>query len=90
MPTEEAYNGVLGALSDMALEWRIYRDTINRAINILNHEVLEFGKRQAQIVAKIETIVEGQEQIRRWQSIRLGLEIAAMLLIAAFALGLSR
>jgi hypothetical protein len=89
MPHEEAYNGVLKALGDMAQEWRIYRDTINRAISILNHEVIAFGERQQQIVLKIESIVEGQAQIRRWQSTRLAVEIAALLAIAAFVYGMS-
>lgn len=90
MPNDEAYNAVLKALSDMSDEWRIYRDTINRAINLLNHEVLEVADHQQRIATKIESIVTGQEQIRRWQAIRLGVEIASVLFIAAFALGVSR
>ena len=101
MPTDEAYAAVLKALSEMADTWRVYRDTINRAINLLNHEVLmltsRFDKddqaraiRQQQIDAKMETIIVGQEQIKRWQAIRLGIELAAILIVVAFLIGVSR
>ncbi len=101
MQDDEAYQAVLKALGDMATEWRIYRDTVNRAISLLNHEVIALTLRfdiddgnrtlrQSLIDAKIETIVAGQEQIRRWQWIRISLEVSAMLVIAAFVLGLSR
>jgi hypothetical protein len=97
---DSRYDGVLRALSDMAQEWRIYRDTINRAINLLNHEVLDLSRRfdkddaarltrQQQIDAKMESIIVGQEQIKRWQAIRLGIELAAILIIAAFLYGAS-
>ncbi len=101
MPDNEAYQAVLKALSEMADTWRVYRDTINRAINLLNHEVLlltsRFDKddqaraiRQQQIDAKMETIIVGQEQIKRWQAIRLGIELAAILIVVAFLIGVSR
>lgn len=101
MPTDESYQAVLKALSEMAEQWRIYRDTVNRAINLLNHEVLSLAnrfdtddtarkKRQQQIDDKMQTIIVGQEQIKRWQAIRLGIEIAAILIVVAFAYGVSR
>ncbi len=102
MPSsDEAYDAVLKALSDMATDWRIYRDTVNRAINLLNHEVLDLAKRfdtddaarkirQTQIDAKMEAIIVGQEQIKRWQAVRLGIEIAAILIVIAFFYGVSR
>ena len=101
MPSEDAYDGVLRALGDMAGEWRIYRDTVNRAINLLNHEVLDLAKRfdaddaarqarQQQVDQKMESIIVGQEQIKRWQAIRLGIELAAILIIVAFLYGASR
>ncbi len=101
MPSDDSYHAVLKALSEMAEAWRIYRDTINRAINLLNHEVLDLArrfdtddqsrvKRQQQIDAKMETIIAGQEQIKRWQAIRLGIELAAILIVVAFAIGVSR
>ena len=101
MPNDESYQSVLKALSEMATEWRIYRDTINRAINLLNHEVLALAKRfddddsarrtrQTQIDQKMESIIVGQEQIKRWQAIRLGIEIAAILIVVAFVIGISR
>ena len=101
MPTDESYQAVLKALSEMAEQWRIYRDTVNRAINLLNHEVLSLAqrfdtddtarkKRQEQIDQKMESIIVGQEQIKRWQAIRLGIEIAAVLIVIAFAYGVTR
>ncbi len=101
MPSDEAYQAVLIELSKLAEQWRIYRDTVNRAINLLNHEVLALAtrfdtddtnraKRQQQIDAKMEAIIVGQEQIKRWQAIRLGIEIAAILIVIAFAYGVSR
>ena len=101
MPSDESYQAVLKALSEMADQWRIYRDTVNRAINLLNHEVLSLANRfdtddaarkarQQQIDDKMQTIITGQEQIKRWQAIRLGIEIAAVLIVVAFAYGVSR
>ena len=101
MPSEDAYDAVLKSLEGMAHQWIVYRDTINRAINLLNHEVLALSSRfdtddqarkarQQQIDAKMEAIIVGQEQIKRWQAIRLGIELAAFLIIAAFLFGVSR
>ena len=101
MPNEDAYTAVLKALSEMAEAWRMYRDTINRAINLLNHEVLDLArrfdtddqaraKRQQQIDAKMEAIIAGQEQIKRWQAIRLGIELATILIVVAFVIGAIR
>lgn len=98
---DNPYDGVLRALSEMADQWRMYRDTINRAINLLNHEVLSLAnrfdtddtarkKRQEQIDAKMESIIVGQEQIKRWQAVRLGIELAAILIVVAFLFGVSR
>ena len=101
MPSDEAYDAVLKSLEGMSHQWIVYRDTINRAINLLNHEVLALSsrfdvddqaraKRQQQIDAKMEAIIVGQEQIKRWQAIRLGIELAAFLIIVAFLFGVSR
>ena len=101
MPSEESYHAVLKALSEMAENWRVYRDTINRAINLLNHEVLSLAQRfdtddknraerQQQIDAKMEKIIVGQEQIKRLWYIRVTIEIAAILIVIAFVFGASR
>ena len=105
---EDAYQAVLKALSEMSEQWRIYRDTVNRAINLLNHEVLSLAKRfdeddatrkvrqqkvdekMDKVDEKMERIVIVQEQIKRWQAIRLGIEIAAILIVVAFLFGVSR
>lgn len=101
VPSDEAYEAVLKALSEMADQWRIYRDTINRAINLLNHEVLSLASRfdtddkaralrQSHIDEKMQEIIVGQEHIKRWQAVRLGIEIAAILIVVAFVFGVSR
>ena len=136
MPTEEIYDAVLRELGKLSDEWRIYRDTINRAINLLNHEVLEVvdqldkndadrSTRQTQLDTTLHTIQKQQQQLqdglekvygmhgqttallhtvmtkqdkldggqrtmRLWQWIRLGTEVAAILIIAAFLYGVSR
>ena len=98
---DEATNSRLRLAVQKALVQNMTRDTINRAINLLNHEVLlltsRFDKddqaraiRQQQIDAKMETIIVGQEQIKRWQAVRLGIEIAAILIVVAFLYGASR
>lgn len=140
MPTDEAYDAVLKAfreINDQTLDqWRIYRDTVNRAISLLNHEVLEVvdrldkndadrGARQSQLdvtlhaiqtqqvqlhdgldrmngligqtTALLHTVMQKQDKLesghhtmRNWQWIRLGTEIAVVLIIAAFLYGVSR
>ena len=136
MPSEESYQAVLAELSKLFGEWRIYRDTINRAIGLLNHEVLEVvdrlgkndadrGARQSQLDTTLHTIQSqqvqlqeglekmhgmhgqttallhsvmtkqdrldsGQRTMRLWQWIRLGTEVAVILIIAAFFYGVIR
>lgn len=112
MPSDDAYDKVLAELSrlnraweqsvsDLTSAWQLYREVINRAVNQLNHEVLEFKdrldkddaareKRQEQVDRKLEQITDGQQSIRRWQLIRLGVELGTILIIAAYLYGLSR
>jgi hypothetical protein len=101
MPSDDAYQAVLAELGKLAEAWRIHREVVNRAINLLNHEVLavvaRFDKddkarvdRQAQIDAKLEAISAGQEQIKRWQWVRIGVELLAIALVAAYLIGVSR
>lgn len=101
MSTDEAYNAVLAALSDMADQWRIHREVVNRAISLLNHEVVGFVDRldkddqsriarQTDVDIKLAAITRGQDQIRRWQWIRISVEITAVLIVVAFLYGVSR
>ena len=83
MPTDEAYQAVLHELSKLAGEWRIYRDTINRAINLLNGEVVGFGKQQRSIDRKLDAI-------RRLQWTRVMIEIVLLLMAIAYIYGVSR
>ncbi len=136
MPSDDVSQVVLAELARLSAEWRIYRDTINRAIGLLNHEVLEVvdqlgrndadrGARQTQLDTTLHTIQSqqiqlqdglekmhgmhgqttallhtvmtkqdrldgGQRTMRLWQWIRLGTEVAVILIIAAFFYGVSR
>lgn len=101
MSSDDAYDAVLAELSKLHEAWRIHREVINRAISLLNHEVVAFkdrldrddgqrGARQAQLDGILKTITDGQEQIRRWQWIRIGVEVAAIVIVAAYLYGLSR
>jgi hypothetical protein len=109
MPTDDAYDAVLAELAklnrawqqsqaDMSEAWRLYRDTINRAVNLLNHEVLDFNdrlkrdedvraKRTLELDQKLATITSGQESIRRWQWVRLGVEVMAIIAVVAYIFG---
>ena len=102
MPTnDDPYDQVLAQFASVVDALRMHKDVVNRAINLLNHEVLSLAKRfddddkarstrQQQIDAKMEAIIVGQEQIKRWQAVRLGIEIAAILIVVAFFYGVSR
>jgi hypothetical protein len=101
MGSDEAYQAVLKVLAELSDAWRIHREVVNRAISLLNHEVLSLvdrmdkddddrGVRQSQLDSQIKVIIDGQDQIRRWQWIRIGVEVTAILVIAAFLYGASR
>jgi hypothetical protein len=100
MPGDEAYQAVLAELQKLTDAWRLYREVINRAVNQLNHEVIEFrdrldkddaarAKRQAELDQKLETITTGQDAIRKWQVLRLAIEIGAILTVLAYVIGRS-
>ena len=99
--SDDPYDQVLAQFASVVDALRMHKDVVNRAINLLNHEVLSLGSRfdsddksritrQQQIDEKIEKIIIGQEQIKRWQAVRLGIEIAAFLIVIAFFYGVSR
>jgi ParB-like chromosome segregation protein Spo0J len=101
MASDDAYDAVLAELKSLYEAWRIHREVVNRAIGLLNKEVISFTdrldkddkartERQAQLDQKLETITHGQEMIKRWQWVRLGVEVLAILLVAAYLYGLSR
>lgn len=76
----------------------IHRDTVFRAISLLNHEVIGFTERlnqddkarvdrQQQLDGKLELITSGQRQIQNWQWIRVCVEVAAVIVVIAFLIG---
>lgn len=98
MSHDEAYQAVLTELARLTEAWHIHRDVVNRAISLLNHEVIGFKDRldnddkaretrQTQVDAALESIKKGQDRIRRWQYIRIAVEAAAILVVIAFWLG---
>ena len=101
MPTEDAYQAVLAELARLAEAWRIHREVVNRAISYLNQEVVSFtqrldkddqarAERQAQVDAVLKQIADSQSQQRRWQLIRLGVELLAIVIVGAYLYGVSR
>ena len=97
-PSDEAYQAVLEELGKMAQAWVTFREVVNRAINMLNHEVIELRERvdkddearverQAQLDQKLDEITHGQAAIRRWQYIRVIVEIVAVLVVLAAIAG---
>ncbi len=85
-------DNVIAAIKGFQEEVKLHRDTVFRAINLLNHEVVSLGERfdhddearidrQKQVDAKLEAI-------QRWQWIRLAVEVAAVLIVIAFIVGL--
>lgn len=81
--------------------WRTHREVINRAVNQLNHEVIEFSsrldkddkareKRQGEIDLTLQRIEDGQSGIRKWQWIRLGVELIVIVAVAAYLIGVAR
>lgn len=98
MPSDDAYQAVLKALSEMVDTWRVHREVINRAVNQLNHEVIALtdrfgkddearGKRQIQIDTALKNIQDGQDRIRRWQYARIGIELLAIIAVVAYLFG---
>lgn len=90
---------VVEKLSEISETWRIYRDTINRAINYLNHEVVNLidradrddklrTERQAKLDATLEAVQHELRFIRRTQWIRIGVELALVIAGIAYLIGL--
>lgn len=90
---------VTDELSKISETWRIYRDTINRAINYLNHEVVNLIDRadrddkvrldrQAKLDGTLESLQKEMRLIRRTQWLRIGIEIALVLIGIAYLIGL--
>lgn len=101
MPSEEAYQAVLAELQKLVEAWRIHREVINRAVSLLNQEVIGFTQRldkddqaradrQSQIDTVLKQITDNQTQQRRWQWVRLGVELLTIAVVAAYLIGASR
>ncbi len=101
MPSDEAYEAVLAELGKLHEAWRFHRESINRAVALLADEVFRFEKRldtddaarvtrQAEIDSKLDSIAHGLASIRQWRWIRIGIEVAVILIVVAFVIGASR
>jgi hypothetical protein len=100
MPNDDTmYDNVITAIKGFQEELRLHRDTVFRAIGLLNQDIVGFAKRldtddlartsrQAQIDEKLEQITRGQARIQRWQWVRVGIEVAAILIVIAFVMGM--
>lgn len=100
MPDDESYHAVLSELSKLSEAWRIHREVINRAISLLNHEVIGMSdridkddadrvRRQQQVDQQFDVILNGMRDLKRWSWIRIGIELAAIVVILAFVVGRS-
>ena len=107
MPDDESYHAVLSELSKLSEAWRIHREVINRAISLLNHEVIGMSdridkddadrvRRQQQvdqqfdvIRQQFDVILNGVRVLKRWSWLRIGIELAAIVVILAFVIGWS-
>lgn len=94
----DAYHQVLTELGKLHDAWRIYRDVVNRAINLLNHEVISFQdrldkddkarmSRQTEIDQKLDAITRGQARLQKWQWVRIGVELFVLVVILALFIG---
>lgn len=101
MPNDDPYTAVLAKFAEVVDALRLHKDVVNRAIGHLNQEVVSFSqrldkddaarvKRQQQLDEVLNSITNGQNQIRHWQWVRLAIEIAAILIVAAYLYGVSR
>lgn len=64
MPSEEAYEAVLATLTEFGNQLRWHRDTINRAVGLLNDEVFGFRKIIDAIEAERKAQRENDEKER--------------------------
>lgn len=76
MPSDEAYAAVLAELSRLADAWRLHRESINRAVLVLANEV-----------GSLERHVD---DVRRWQWIRLGIEMGVIIALLLYHFGVNR
>lgn len=99
MPNDMLSDNVIAAIKGFQEELRLHRDTVFRAIGLLNQDIVSFAKRlddddiarasrQSQIDEKLEQITRGQSRIQRWQWVRVGVEVAAVLIVLAFVIGM--
>ena len=94
----DAYHQVLSELGKLHEAWRIYREVVNRAISLLNHEVISFQdrfdkddkarmQRQLEIDQKLDAITRGQARIQKWQWLRIAVEVLVLVVILALFIG---
>lgn len=98
MPNDDAFMQLASMLNGLEQALKIHRDVTFRAISQLNIEVIGFSgrldkddearaKRQRELDAKLQSIEDSQRMLRLWQWIRIGIELATILIVVAFWLG---
>ena len=85
---QDAYRAVLERLDAMTADWRNHRDVINRAVGLLNQEVVGFAKRldrdDAERVTRQAALDAALDGIQRWL---IGLIVAlGVVILVALAL----
>lgn len=88
---DDLYQTVIERLGDLVKQWQFHKETVNRAIGLLADEVFRFQQRMDADDQKREDrqkVVDAKlDSIERWQRLRLLVEVALILVIAAALLG---
>ena len=98
MADDEAYRAVLAELAKLHEAWRMHREVINRAVGLLNQEVVglidrmrrddsDRVQRQAQVDSQFAGIQRSLVTITKWQRLRVALEVVAIVVVLAFLIG---
>jgi hypothetical protein len=95
---QSRYDRLVRHFSDLTIAWQQHRDTVNRAVGILSHEILQVrdwmarddrqrAARQEQLDGVLARLEQSDRAIRRWQWFRVAIELIAALVVVAFIIG---
>jgi hypothetical protein len=96
---ETRYTALIRHFGDLTIAWQQHRDTVNRAVGILSHEILQIRdwmardetqrtQRQEQLDTVLSRLEASDRAIRRWQWARVIIEVIIGLIFVAFLVGL--
>lgn len=96
---DDRYHQLVRHFGDLTIAWQQHRETVTRAIGVLSSEILQIRDwmardeahrtaRQQQLDAVLGRLEQSDRAIRRWQWVRVLIEIIGVALIVAFVIGL--